>query len=132
MQCMIVFDVFATILWMAMMFTFTDDWYLFVPYWCLSLSRLITGYWYIENDCYNSRRNYYFAHVISDICFGILFMVHFFVYLAKYQEFPVLFLLWQISLCFIYLYFLLVARQHFINKASGKNELAWDFKNPIH
>ena len=74
---MIVFDVFATILWMALMFTLTSEWYLFGTYWCLSLSRLTTGHWQMERDDFKSRRNYYFAHVVSDICYVILFIVHF-------------------------------------------------------
>lgn len=78
-QFMLIFDVFATILWMALMFTFTSEWYLFVTYWCLSISRLVTGYWNMEKDDFSSRQYYYIAHVVSDICYGILFTTQFFI-----------------------------------------------------
>ena len=103
-------DIFAAMFWLVLLIGFHEDWYLWLIYLSVGVFRIFYWYQLRKEDEFHTRRNYYFTHLVSNICYFIVFIIHFFVSWVKYDEFPIVFMLWQIVMCFIMLYLLLVVR----------------------
>ena len=109
-QIIAIVDLICCVAWFTLIWTEISDWFIYLTYFCLSVSRVFFFYRLQQGDTLKGRRQLYTSHTVSAFTFVILFFAHIFHSWIKYDRFPIGFFLWQTVAIFLIVYFLLVVR----------------------